>query len=199
MPPVFVGESLKAFDDYVLAFAKCMAPEDKVVETLVYRFAIETWRQMSLMRFQTEAVRRRDQTRAKFDREHAENYEQRRGAYKLGKELIKDIKEENDPEFTALVMHETPYDTLKYAASATSEAEHAIAFEKALEVYQDIDFLISQSVKRANSILQQIEFYRLALAERLRNKHQTTIEELANKGSNKRVGPQLIPDQEQHS
>jgi hypothetical protein len=198
-PPLFPGESEGAFDDFVLQFADCMNPEDRLVETLVYRYAIETWKQMGLMSFQALAARRLDEAREKFSKRHADNLDERRRSRDRTPGFIEDMKNENRAEFTAAVLHEKPLDTLQECVVSTHEVEDAIAFEKRLATYERIDFLIDQSTKRSSMLLQQIEWYRFALAEGLRKKHQQNVEMLTREASGKHNGPLLVPAEKYES
>jgi hypothetical protein len=168
-----------------------MEPEDRVVEVSVYRFAIESWKQMTLLRIQAYVVRRRDENLIEFSRKHASNWnkEQR------DKTELKEIVEEfNDPKITSEMVREEAYGSFCVAENTDREIKHAAAFEKSLDAYERIDDLISQSAKRASDILRQIDCYRIALAEKLRRKHQTTVEALKGELAEKRVDPPLIPE-----
>ena len=191
-PPLDLGDDERAFDDYVCELAKCMEPEDRVVEFLVYRFGIESWKQMKLLRIQAYVVRRRDENHTEFDKKHAVNrsLEQRDGKTEL-KEIVEEF---NDPKTTSMMVREEAYHSFTVAEDTNREIKHAAAFEKGLDVYERIDVLISQSAKRASDILRQIECYRIALAEKLRRKHQTTVETLKGELAEKRVDPPLIPE-----
>ena len=191
-PPLDLGDDEHAFDDYVCELAKCMEPEDRVVEFLVYRFGIESWKQMKLLRIQAYVVRRRDENHTEFDKKHAFNrsMEQRDGKTEL-KEIVEEF---NDPKTTSMMVREEAYHSFTVAEDTNREIKHAAAFEKGLDVYERIDVLISQSAKRASDILRQIEFYRIGLAEKLRRKHQTTVETLKGELAEKRVDPPLIPE-----
>jgi hypothetical protein len=148
---------------------------------------------MRLIRYQAQAVRSRDNARDKFDEQHADKLKKRKFE-ESDPELLRDIKEENDPRFTSVWLKEEPWDTLQAAVASGNETERAAAFEKALDVYEKIDYLINQSVKRTNEILGQIESYRSSLAERLRKKQQMTVEALKSELAEKRVDPPLIPE-----
>ena len=188
-PPLHVGESEKAFDHYVNEVAKCMEPEDGVYEVLVYRFAAESWKQMQLIRYQAQAVRRRDNARYAVDAQHALKAEKRK-IEESDPASLQDLKKESDPEYTFEYLSGVPMDNFESAEASLNEVERAEAFEKSLEVYEKIDRLISESGKRINDILRQIEWYRISLAERLRTKHQVNVEMLSNElGKN----PSLVP------
>jgi len=191
-PPLDLGDDERAFDDYVCELAKCMEPEDRVVEVLVYRFGLESWKQMRLLRIQAYVVRRRDEALIEFGRKHVTNVNLER---QNRKGEVKEIVDEfNDPKTTSMMVREEAYHSFTVAEDTNREIKHAAAFEKGLDVYERIDVLISQSAKRASDILRQIEFYRIGLAEKLRRKHQTTVETLKGELAEKRVDPPLIPE-----
>ena len=191
-PPLLGHENQKDFDDYVNKLAECLEPDDHLADVLVYHFAIESWMYMFLVRCKAAILLRQNGVRADFKKHHEANREMRRLEEK-NPETIQDIKDENDPEFTSLLVLDLQYDNAQYTVNKSREARDATALEGAIDIFERIDQLITQHFKRQNDALHQLEIYRFALAERIRKKAEVV---LASE-STRRISPPLIPAMEQ--
>ena len=106
-------------------------------------------------------------------------------------ESVEDIKDENDPNFTGEMLGEAPLDSVDSAINNAREIDTVIAFEGAIDLYEKIDAIISQSAKRRNDALHQIEWYRASLAERLRIKSEAACN--APNKEEEQASPALVP------
>ena len=193
-PPLLGGEKPKDFANYVRMLAECMEPDDQVIATLVYQYAIESYTHMRLMRYQAQAIGRRTKTRIGFDTKHAHNKRTRETEKWFNTELVEDIKDENDANFTSEVLEETPFDSVNKAIAHAEEIDWVIAFEGAIDLYEKIDALISQCAKRRNDALHQIEWYRASLAEKLRIKCEAAC--YAPYKEKEQASPALVPTED---
>jgi hypothetical protein len=190
-PPLLGNEGEKDFAEYVGMLAECMELDDQVVETLVYQYAIESYTYMRLVRYQAQAVRRRDKARDNFSEKHAGNKRRREGDKRINPEFVELIKEKNHPGITYEMLDDVSYDTCTRAIENARENDCVTAFESAIDLYEKIDQLISQCARRRNDALHQIEWYRVSLAERLRKKSEAARSALLNE--EKSAGATLVP------
>ena len=190
-PPLLGGEKPKDFANYVGILAECMEPDDQAIATPVYQYAIETYMHMRLTRYQARVIHRRNKARANFDTMHAHNQKNQEADKRFIPESVEDIKDENDPNFTGEMLGEAPLDSVDSAINNAREIDTVVAFEGAIDLYEKIDAIISQSAKRRNDALHQIEWYRASLAERLRIKSEAACN--APNKEEEQASPALVP------
>lgn len=181
-PPLLSSERLSDYEEMMRRLFSCLHPEDFVISLLAYQVGVETWCAMRWRRFQAAMINRWQQASADIAKQHEKLQEQRK-ANQEPPELFKDAPNEAARHFALSPLWDRITEDLNTLQGCTNEVKLVAAFERGTDKIQKAELLTSECLKRRDSALAQIQWYKASLARDLRRASDTAIAD----GSKKQI------------
>lgn len=174
--PILSSEAPELFEIFFEQLAICLGSRDIVEFTLIWHYAVDSWRVNRAIRHSTLAIERRYQegVRQKLQRARLLHAQKQAASLNETRSLKpSDIAALIALEENILSVAEDVDEILKRKAI---EQDQNLAFERSMIFQEQLDKLITSASHRRDDALEQLELYRIALGAPAQDEAGTLLE-----------------------